>query len=57
MNRKKKESRAINCMIRKDICDKLDKYAEIKGQTKTIVIERALEKVFNEEQEMFVKEA
>lgn len=48
MGRPKKDGHPLNCIIRSDLFAKLEKYAEEMGQTKTIVVERALEKVFAE---------
>ena len=48
MGRPKKDSHALNCNIRADLFTKLEEYCEDMGQTKTIVIERALEKTFKE---------
>ena len=48
MGRPKKDGHALNCIIRSDIFAKLERYSEEMGQTKTIVVERALEKVFAE---------
>lgn len=48
MGRPKKEGRDLNCFLRKDLFEKLEQYCEEMGQTKTIVVERALEKTFME---------
>lgn len=48
MGRPKKDGRALNCYIKAEIIEKLEEYCEEMGQTKTIVVERALEKVFTE---------
>ena len=48
MGRPKKDGRDLNCFLRKDLFEKLEQYCEEMGQTKTIVIERALEKTFME---------
>lgn len=38
----KKQSKALNLNIDVEVLDKLEKYCEIKGQTKTMAIERIL---------------
>ena len=48
MGRPKKDGRALNCYIKAEIIEKLEEYCEEMGQTKTIVVERALEKTFRE---------
>lgn len=48
MGRPKKDGRDFNCLLRRDLFEKLEKYCEEMGQTKTIAVERALEKVFAE---------
>lgn len=48
MGRPKKDGRALNCYIKAEIIEKLEEYCEEMGQTKTIVVERALEQVFSE---------
>ena len=42
---KLKNGRTISCYIRSDIYDALIKHCEITGQTKTIALERAIEKM------------
>ena len=48
MPREKKDGRYINYKIRRDIYDMLEQYAEEKGQSKTVAIERILEAHLNE---------
>lgn len=49
MPRPKKEGTHINVIIRQDIYERFCEYAEEKGQTKTMAIERILERVLDEE--------
>ena len=48
MGRPKKDGRDLNCFLRRDLFEQLEQYGYEMGQTKTMVIERALEKVFIE---------
>lgn len=48
MGRPKKDGRDLNCFLRRDLFEQLEQYCDEMGQTKTIVIERALEKTFRE---------
>ena len=48
MGRPKKDGKDLNCYLRSDIFEKLERYCEETGLTKTTAIERALEKTFNE---------
>ena len=48
MPREKKDGQYINFKIRRDIYDKFVAYAEEKGQSKTVAIERILEAYLNE---------
>ena len=43
MPRGKKDGRYINYKIRRDLYEMLEQYAEEKGQSKTVAIERILE--------------
>ena len=43
MPREKKDGRYINYKIRRDLDEMLEKYADEKGQSKTVAIERILE--------------
>ena len=45
MSRPKKEGTHLNVILRQDIYDKFCKYAEEKGQTKTMALERIIESV------------
>ena len=49
MPRPKKEGTHINLILRQDIYDRFVAYAERKGQTKTMAMERILEKALDEE--------
>ena len=51
MPRPKKEGTHINVIIRQDIYDRFCAYAEEKGQTKTMALERIIEKVLDKEDE------
>lgn len=46
---KLKNGKTISCYIRSDIYDALIKHCEVTGQTKTIAIERAIEKMTRED--------
>ena len=48
MGRPKKDGRDLNCFLRRDLFEQLEKYCDEMGQTKTMVIERSLEKTFRE---------
>lgn len=48
MGRPKKDGRDLNCFLRRDLFEQLEEYCDEMGQTKTMVIERALEKTFKE---------
>ena len=45
MSRKKKNGTHLNVIIRQDIYDAFCEYAERKGQTKTMALERIIQKV------------
>jgi len=49
MARPRKEGTHINVIIRQDLYEKFCAYAEEKGQTKTMALERLLEKALKEE--------
>ena len=51
MARAKKDGISINYFINRKLKEKLDAYCEEVGQTRTIVIERALERTFREHEE------
>lgn len=46
MPRAKKDGRFLNFYVRRDICNKLDRYSEKTMIPKTSLIERALEEYF-----------
>ena len=50
MARQKKEGTYINIRIKQDVYDQFCKYAEEKGQTKTMAMERILETFFEDEE-------
>lgn len=49
MARQKKEGTHLNVILRQDIYERFCEYAEEKGQTKTMALERILERVLAEE--------
>ena len=48
MSRQKKDGTHLNVIIRQDIYDAFCEYAERKGQTKTMALERIIEKVLKD---------
>lgn len=46
---KLKDGKTISCYIRSDIYEGLIKHCEVTGQTKTIAIERAIERMIKED--------
>lgn len=50
MPRPRKEGTHINLILRQDIYDRFVAYAERKGQTKTMAMERILEKALDQEE-------
>lgn len=50
MARPRKEGTNMTVLMRQDLYDRLCAYAEEKGQTKTMALERLLERSLNEEQ-------
>lgn len=44
-----KVGRTISCYIRSDIYDALVRHCEVTGQTKTVAIERAIEKMVRDD--------
>ena len=46
---KLKDGKTISCYIRSDIYEGLIKHCEITGQTKTIAIERAIERMIKDD--------
>lgn len=55
MPRMKKETKNFACKFDKDIFEKLEEFCQTSGQSKTAVVERAVEKYVEENLEM-VKE-
>lgn len=49
MPRQKKEGTYLNLKIRQDIYDRFCEYADEKGQTKTMALERIIQKMLDEE--------
>lgn len=50
MSRVRKEGTYINIKLRQDVYDKFCAYVEVKGQTKTMAMERILEKYLDMEE-------
>ena len=48
MIRTKKEVKNFACKFDKDIFEKLEKFCDVSGQTKTAVVQRAVEKYVEE---------
>lgn len=48
MARAKKDGQYINCYVEKDVVEKLERYCNATGLTKTVAIERILTKYFDE---------
>lgn len=48
MARPKKEGRYVNCYMDNTVLDKLEKYCEDTGLTKTVAMERILDKFLTE---------
>ena len=48
MPRAKKDGQHINCYIDRTLCERLKSYADEKGQTVTMALERILKKYFEE---------
>lgn len=48
MAREKKDYVAFNCKLDRDVAERLDRYCDIKGQTKTLAVERILTGYFDE---------
>ena len=59
MPRPKKDGKMLNLYIDKKVIDRLEKYAEEKGQTKTIAVERLLTKALDieENKKMIINKA
>lgn len=49
MARPKKEGEFLHCYINKEISERLTRYAEEKGQTKTVAVERILKEFLDKE--------
>lgn len=47
MGRDKKDFIAFNCKLERDVAERLDKYCAVKGQTKTLAVERILREHFD----------
>lgn len=47
---KLKDGKTISCYIRSDIYEGLIKHCEVTGQTKTIAIERAIERMIKDDE-------
>ena len=48
MPREKKDARSFSCKFDRVIIEKLEEFCKISGQSKTIVVERAVEKYIEE---------
>jgi len=48
MAREKKDYVVLNCKLDRDVAERLDRYCDIKGQTKTLAVERILAAYFDE---------
>ena len=48
MPREKKDARSFSCKFDRVIFEKLEEFCKISGQSKTIVVERAVEKYIEE---------
>lgn len=48
MPRPKKDYKALNIKIDRTIYEQLEKYCEITGQSKTVAVERILDKAFQQ---------
>ena len=52
MPRSKKDGVHLNCYIDRQICEQLKAYADDKGQTTTMALERILKHFFDEQKEL-----
>ena len=52
MARDKKDAKNFACKFDREIFDKLEEFCELSGQSKTAVVERAVEKYVEENLEM-----
>ncbi len=48
MPQRKKDYRLLNCKIEKEVADKLDKFTEDTGLSKTVTVEKALSKFIDQ---------
>ena len=48
MLREKKDSRNFTCKFDREIFEKLEEFCQLSGQSKTMVVERAVEKYLEE---------
>ena len=51
MPRSKKDAKAFGCKFDREIFEKLEEFCELSGQSKTTVVERAVEKYLEENME------
>ena len=52
MPRKKKDSKNFTCKFDRDIFEKLEEFCQLSGQSKTLAVERAVQKYLDENLEM-----
>jgi predicted DNA-binding protein len=48
MSREKKDAKNFGCKFDREIFEKLEEFCELSGQSKTMVVERAVEKYLEE---------
>lgn len=48
MPREKKDAKAFGCKFDREIYEKLEEFCKLSGQSKTLVVERAVEKYLEE---------
>ncbi len=51
MSREKKDAKNFACKFDREIFEKLEEFCELSGQSKTLVVERAVEKYLEEKLE------
>lgn len=51
MPREKKDAKNFACKFEREIFEKLEEFCELSGQSKTLVVERAVEKYLEENME------
>ncbi len=51
MAREKKDSKNFACKLDREVFEKLEEYCELSGQSKTTVVERAIQKYLEENME------